>query len=81
MNKILAEYLKIDKSILKIVKQGIKYCFAFSIFSTSILLIYDLYSIPNLYYIGISLFKSSMFYIVSFIAFGYAFNILKNETN
>lgn len=81
MNKILQEYLKIDKSILKLVKQGIKYCFSFSLFAISILLIYNLYSIPNLYYIGISLFKSCMFYIVAFIAFGYAFNILKNETN
>ena len=81
MNKILAEYLKIDKSILKIVKQGIKYCFVFSLFASLVLLAYDLCSIPNLYYIGISLLRSCMFYIVSFIAFGYAFNILKNETN
>lgn len=74
MRKILEELKNFDKSVLKLVKSGIRFSFIFCIFATLILAIYETVHIPNLFYTGISLFQTSLFFFVAFIAYGFVFN-------
>ncbi len=76
MKKVIDEIKNFDKSILKLMKSGINFSFTFCIFATFILAIYEGIHIPNLFYIGISLFQTSLFFIVAFIAYGFIFNKL-----
>ncbi len=77
MKKILDEFKNFDKSILKLMYSGIHFSFVFCLFSTFILAIYKTIHIPNLFYIGISLFETSLFFFVAFIAYGFIFNRMK----
>lgn len=77
MKKIIEEIKNFDKSILKVMKSGIKFSFIFCLFSTLILALYQTVHIPNLFYTGISLFQSSLFFLVAFIAYGFVFNKIK----
>ena len=79
MNKIINVLWSFDKLILKTVMSGLRYCFIFCIFAISILLIYRFYAYPIFYYIGISLFRSGLFFIVTFIACGFVFNQIKKD--
>lgn len=74
ISKILEYKKNIDKNILRIVKNGLKISFVFCLFAVFVLATYTTIGEPNVYYIGISLLKSGMFYIVGFIIFGIAFN-------
>ena len=78
MKKILLELKKFDKSILKTMQSGIHFSFVFCILATFVLAIYQNVHIPNLFIVGISLFKTSLFFLVAFIAYAFAFNTLKN---
>lgn len=80
MNKLLLEFKKMDSSILNLVKTGIRFSSFISILSILILLTYDfVYTSPSIYYIGISLFRSSLFFMVGFVICGFAFNKIKKE--
>ena len=80
MKQILLEFKKFEPTILLLMKSGIRYSFYISIISTLILLTYDfVYTAPIIYYIGISLFRSSLFFMVGFIICGFAFNKIKRE--
>jgi len=83
MKQLLLEFKKMDNTILNLIKSGFKFCFLLNIIADLILLIYDfLYISPNMYYIGISLFKTSLFFMVGFIICGLAFSrILKDLEN
>ena len=81
MKKILEEIKNFDKSILKVMKSGIKFSFAFCLFATLVLAIYHTIHIPKLFYTGISLFQSSLFFLVAFIAYGFVFNRVKKISN
>ena len=74
MNKLFDEYKRFNNLIIDIIKKGVYFCLILSILSIFILIIYNAYPTPNLFYIGISLLKSAMFYSVSFIVFGFLFN-------
>ncbi len=74
IQKIMKDAKDIDKKIIKIMKIGIRYSCIFCLIASLILITYMLTSNPHLYYIGISIFKSSLFYIVGFIICGMAFN-------
>lgn len=77
MKKILEEFKNFDKAILKVMKSGILFSFIFCLFATLILAIYQTVHIPQLFYTGISLFQTSLFFIVAFIAYGFVFNTVK----
>ena len=77
MRNILNELKNFDKRILKLMNSGIRFSFIFCLISTFILAIYKTVHIPNLFYIGISLFESSLFFFVAFIAYGFIFNRMK----
>lgn len=80
MKKILEEFKNFDKSILKIMKSGIHFSFVFCLFATFILAMYETVHIPKLFYVGISLFQTSLFFTVAFITYGFVFNLLKRNT-
>lgn len=76
---ILNSILNIDKKILKIMKMGLKYSFSFCILATLVLLTYEFFSFPTLFYAGISLLKSGLFFIVAFTICGFAFDRITHE--
>lgn len=78
MKKILEEFKNFDKSVLKLVKSGVHFSFIFCLFATLILATYEAVHIPNLFYVGISLFQTSLFFLVAFIAYGFVFNRIKD---
>ena len=80
MNKLLLEFKNIDINITNLMRHGIKFSFLLIIFASIILLTYDfLFTYPIIYYAGFSLFKTSLFFMVGFIIFGFAFNKIKAE--
>lgn len=80
MNQLLLEFKNIENSILKIMKSGIKFSVFVSMMSIFILLTYDfVYTSPAFYYIGISLFRTSLFFMVGFVICGFAFNKIQKE--
>lgn len=80
MNRIIAEFKKLDKTIFNLMKSGIQYNFGLLLISCFILLTYDfIYTSPLIYYIGISLFRASLFFIVGFIICSISFNKIKKD--
>lgn len=77
MKKILEEWKNFDKSVSKVVKCGIHFSFIFCLFSTLLLAIYKTVHIENLFTAGISLFQTSLFFLVAFITYGFVFNKVK----
>ncbi len=82
INGLLNSIKHFDKDISKLVKSGLTFCFIFCLFSVFILFTYNfIYSMPILFYIGYSLFKSSLMFSVAFIICGIGFDKLKKEVN
>ncbi len=80
MKQLLMEFKKMDSTIVNIVKFGVKISFYISIIASLILLTYDfVYTLPIIFYIGISLFKTSLFFIVGFIICGFAFQKIQSD--
>ena len=80
MKQILLEFKKLDNTIINLMKSGIKFSFSLIILASIILLTYDfLFTYPTIYYIGFSLFKTSLFFMAGFVIFGFAFNKIKTE--
>lgn len=76
---LLKSILNIDKKILRIMKIGLKYSFCFCILATLILLTYEFFNLPTLFYAGISLLKSGLFFIATFTICGFAFDKITHE--
>lgn len=70
---------QVDKKILKIVRNGIKFSFIFCLVASYILVTYIAQGEPNAYYIGIQFLKSGLFFIAGFIICGMAFNKIIND--
>ncbi len=64
----------LDKKILHIVKHGIKYSLIICMFATLILVMYCEKSAPQAFYVGISLLKSALFFMATFIICGFVFD-------
>ncbi len=80
MKKIFNEFKNIDKNIVSIMKACIKFSFTLLIISTIILFTYStIYSVPTLFYTGISIFTSSLYFIVISLVCSLSFNKLKKE--
>ena len=68
LKKIITYYKNLDKITYKIMKNGLKFSFFICIISAFILFTYNLTLIsPNLYYIGILLFRLGCILSVEFI--------------
>lgn len=72
--KIIKSAKQLDKKILKLIKNGLKFSFVFCLIANFILATYTVLGEPNAYYIGISLLKSGLFFMVGFIICGFTFN-------
>ena len=80
MFKVIKEKFKnIDKSVKNIMLKGIKFSFAFCIFSAIVLLVYNFYMLPIIYYSGTILFKTSLMFIYYFIVLGVGFDTIKKQ--
>lgn len=80
MRQLLLEFKEMDHSISGLMKSGIKVSFCLSILSILILLTYDfVYTVPFVYQIGFSLFKTSLFFIVGFVICAFAFSRIQRE--
>ncbi len=80
IKKLRDKIMNLDKKFKEIMKFGLKFSFAICIIAVSILFIYEIfYSIPNLFYIGISLLHTSLMFGCAFFMFGIGFDAIKNE--
>ena len=80
MKELLMEFKKIDHSIISLMKSGIRFSFGIIVIATIILLTYDfIYTLPLVYYIGLSLFKTGLFFIVCFIIGAFDFNRIMRD--
>lgn len=79
MKKTLLKLKNVDNSILKVLYNGLKFCLILALLATFILSIYHTVHNPDIFYIGISLFKSTLFFIVFFIICAIAIDTIKKE--
>lgn len=79
LEKIINKFKNLDDKVKKIMVNGFKFAFLFCIFSAIILLIYNFYTLPILYYIGTMLFKTSLMFFVDFIILGISFDTIKKQ--
>lgn len=78
---IINNFKNLEKKIYKIMKIGIRFSFLLTIISCIILLTYTfINSNPNTYYIGLALFKLSIYYIIYFIICALVIDTLKKGT-
>ena len=77
--EIIKNIKQIDKRILAIVRNGLEVSLIFCLIASFILVTYNTIGEPNAYYIGMSLLKSGLFFIVGFIICGIAFSKIISE--
>ena len=72
----------LDMKIKKIMKIGFKISFIITIISVISLFTYAIfYSMPTLFYIGISLLRTSLMFACTFFICGIGFDTIVKETN
>lgn len=79
IKKITESINNIDIPILHIMKNGVKFSIVFLLIATLILTMYCSSNNLEAYYIGTSLLKSGIYFCVSFIICGCAFEKILNE--
>ena len=79
IKNIIEKFKNLDNKVKDIMIKGFKFSFIFCIISVIILLIYNFYEIPILYYSGTILFKSSLMFFVDFIILGIGFDTIKKQ--
>ena len=80
--KFIKNKLKnMDAPVIKVTNTGLKICFVLLLFSTLILITYHNFQYSILFYTGISLFKSTLFFISFFIICAIAIDTIKHENN
>lgn len=79
IKKILNKFKNLDSKVKKIMINGFKFSFIFCIFSTLVLVTYNFYMLPILYYAGTILFKTSLMFFVDFIILGFGFDTIKKQ--
>lgn len=79
--KMLIDKIKnLDKNIKKIMHIGFIFSFLLTLISVLSLCTYDIfYSIPVLFYAGISLFRTSLMFACTFFICGIGFDTIKKE--
>lgn len=79
VQNLLNKLKKLDNKTKQIMKYGYLSAFVVSIISCIILLTYQAaYASPDLYYIGLQVFKMSLMICVSFFVCGFAFDKIKS---
>lgn len=76
---IIDKFKNLDNKVKTIMINGFKFSFYFTLLSALILIIYNIYMIPILYYCGTILFKTSLMFFVVFIILGIGFDTIKKQ--
>lgn len=63
----------------KIMKYGFYFSFGVCLIAMAVLVSYEMSNIPDLYYIGLSVFQLSLFFVVEFIICGIAMDTIKKQ--
>ena len=79
--KAKKDFLAMDDRTKKIVKIGLRFSFGITVLAVSLLITYLMVHNLNLFMVGFSLFKSSIFFHLAFIAFGIIFTNWKKQMN
>lgn len=80
INTLIDKVKNLDKKVLKIMHNGFIFSFILCIISGLSLFTYDIfYNLPDLFYIGISLFRTSLMFACTFFIFGIGFDTIKKE--
>lgn len=79
MKKIKTLFENLDKTDLKIMKIGIKFCFYILMFSIFLLSIYLFVHNIFLYNLGLAIFKLSTYFAIEFIICGIVADIVKKQ--
>lgn len=79
IKQIIDKFNSLEEKIKTIMRYGFKFSFAVCILSILILLTYQFYSYPDLYYIGLSVFRLSLFFAIEFIICGLAMDTIKKQ--
>ena len=80
LKNIINNFRNLETITYKIMKIGFKFCFSLSIISIIILLTYNnIFVTPNAYYIGLALFKLSIYFMVDFIVCGFVVDNIKKQ--
>lgn len=80
VNILLNKVKNLDAKVVKVMKAGFIFSFMFCILSCMILLTYEaFYNLPTLFYIGISLFRTSLSFAVAFFICGIGFDTVQKE--
>lgn len=81
MKLFITTYKKLDSSISKVCNNGLKFCFLLSLIATLVLCVYLSIHNPILFYMGLSLIKSALFFMVFFIICAIAIDTIKKDFN
>ena len=83
MFQLLINRIKnLDKKVLKIMNIGLAFSFILCIISAISLFTYKIfYSVPTLFYSGISLFRTSLRFACMFFICGIGFDTIRKEAN
>ena len=79
INTLLNTIKTLDSNISRIMINGFKFSFIIALLATYLLLTYRLANIPNLFYIGITLLKTSLHFLVAFFIGAISFNTILKE--
>ena len=81
MKKIIVNKIKqMDQKIKKIIANGSYFSLSICLASAIVLFTYEMfYASPDLYYIGLSIFKMGITFLAAFFACGFAFNEIQKE--
>jgi len=78
--QLLIKLKNMDCIIKKITKKGFLFSFSVAIISVLILVTYmTFYASPDLYYIGLTLFKTSLYFAIEFFVCAFAFDTIKKQ--
>ena len=81
LNMLRDKIKNLDSKTKKIMHRGFLFSFFICVLSALSLLTYEIiYGIPSLFYIGISLFRTSLMFACMFFICGIGFDSIKKET-
>lgn len=79
MKLVFSRMKNLNSSIKRVLYNGLKFCLVLALISTFLLSLYHTILNLDLFYIGISLLKSSLFFAVFFVISAIAFDTIKND--
>lgn len=79
VKKIINQFQFMEEKIKKIMHYGFLFSFIVCMISMGLLITYEFYHSPDLFYIGLSVFRLSLFFVVEFIICALATDTIKKQ--